>query len=95
VSQALGDCLQEAPQAARVSVSGLPSSFEDGRVETNMLGVTLLEDYTVDAALRLLFPARTITAQIQSSDTFRTAPSTLRFECTSSQPNSVELTISR
>jgi hypothetical protein len=93
-TQALGECVAQTPQATLVSVNGLPSSYEDGHVETNMLGVTLLEDYTVDSALRVLFPARTVLSEVRSSETLRTSPATLRFSCTERPPDAVELTVS-
>jgi hypothetical protein len=94
-TKALGDCLAQAPQASVVSITALPSSFEDDRIETNMLGVTLLEDYTVDSIVRLLFPGRNIEAHIQSSQTLHPSLSTLRFTCTERPPATVELTVSR
>ncbi len=75
-------------------LNALPSSFEDGRVETNLMGVTLLEDWTVDAALRLMFPDRGLTVHVSSWETLRAGADTLRFRCAMLPPDGVELTTS-
>ena len=93
-TQALGACVVQAPAATQVRLNALPSSFEDGRFETNLMGVTLLEDWTVDAALRLLYPDRQLAVHVSSWGTLRTGADTLRFTCTSPAPDVVELTTS-
>ena len=93
-TQALAACVAQSPSASQVRLNALPSSFEDGRVETNLMGVTLLEDWTVDAALRLMFPDRGLTVHVSSWETLRAGADTLRFTCAMLPPDGVELTTS-
>lgn len=88
---ALTDCIGTDGQVTNVHLRALPSSMDDGRVETNLLGVTLLEDWTVDAALRLAFPARQLQLKVDSWGTLRGAADTLHFTCSRSG-NTVEFT---
>lgn len=91
-TEALGACVAQAPAATQVRLSALPSSFEDGRVETNLMGVTLIEDWTVDSALRLMFPERDLSVQVTSWNTLRAGADTLRFTCATPAPEAIELT---
>lgn len=91
-TQALRACVAQAPAISQVRLNALPSTLEDGRYETNLMGVTLLEDYTVDAALRLMFPDRDLTVQVSSWETLRAGADTLRFSCVLFPPDRVELT---
>jgi uncharacterized protein (DUF3084 family) len=51
-------------------------------VETNLLGVTLLEDWTVESALRLAYPGRRFDVHVTSWETLRRGADTLQFTCT-------------
>ncbi|MDQ6672487.1 MAG: hypothetical protein M3069_17385 [Chloroflexota bacterium] len=93
-SQALQACVAQAPEATQVRLNALPSAFEDGRVETNLMGVTLLEDWTVDAILRLVFPSRNLTVHVSSWGTLRASADTLQFTCGHPAADAVELTTS-
>jgi hypothetical protein len=92
-SQALHTCVAEAPLATRVRIVSLASSYDDGQFETSLLGVTLLEDWTLDSMLRLAFPGRKLEVGVTSWDTLRGGADTLRFNCSQSG-DSVELTTS-
>ena len=85
-------CVAQAPAASQVRLTALPSTYEDGRVETNLMGVTLIEDYTVESALRLLFPNRDLMVHVSSWETLRAGAETLRFSCAMIAPDAVELT---
>jgi hypothetical protein len=91
-TQALQTCVTQAPTASHVRLNALPSTFEDGRFETNLMGVTLIEDYTVASALRLMFPDRNLTVHVSSWETLRAGADTLRFSCVMIPPDAVELT---
>jgi hypothetical protein len=91
-TQALTQCLAGAPRATSVRLRGVPAAFEDGRVESNLLGVTLIETYTVDSALRIAFVDHNIAANIASFDTLRGGAQTLRFTCTPLPPDGVDFT---
>jgi hypothetical protein len=93
-TQALQTCVAQAPAASQVRLNALPSTLEDGRVETNLMGVTLIEDYTVDSALRLLFPNRVLNVHVSSWETLRGGADTLRFSCVMLPPDAVALTTS-
>jgi hypothetical protein len=80
--QALTTCVAAAPDAADINLQRVPASFEDTRSDTGMLGVTLIEQYTVESALRLAFPARVLTVHVASSDTLRRPGADLQFACT-------------
>jgi hypothetical protein len=84
VSQALATCVAASAQATNVNLRALPSTFDDGQVETNLLGVTLLEDWTLEAALRLQFPSRRLQVRAASYETLRRPADSLRFDCASS-----------
>jgi hypothetical protein len=90
-TQALAQCVASAPQTTHVRLKDVPLSFEDGRVESNLLGVTLIESYTVDSALHIAFPGRDIAAEILSFETLRAGAETLRFTCVPRPPDGVEL----
>jgi hypothetical protein len=92
--QALDACLAAAPQATHVDLQMLPSSFDDGQVDTNLMGVTLLEDYTVESALRLSLPQRPITVHASSYGTLRAGADTLKFTCEPLPPDGIRLTTS-
>jgi hypothetical protein len=93
-TRALTACLAESPQATHADLVALPSSFDDGRVETNIMGVTLLEEYTVASALRLSLPERQIGVHAASYETLRSGADTLRFTCAPLGPDGVEFTTS-
>jgi hypothetical protein len=79
--QALTTCVAGAPDAKRVNFVSLPSGFDDGRIETSLLGVTLLEEWTVESAIRVAFPDRALVTHVSSVATVRGAPETLQFRC--------------
>jgi hypothetical protein len=60
----------------------LPEDLDDVTEDTRLLSVTLLQDYTVQSALRFAFPDRPLTVAAVSSQTLRSAEDTLRFSCT-------------
>lgn len=91
-TQSLNACVAQAPAASQVRLNALPGSLDDGRFETNLMGVTLLEDYTVDSALRLMVPQRDLTVDVSSAGTLRAGADTLRFSCATLSPDLVELT---
>jgi hypothetical protein len=82
--QALAECVTSAPQAHQVNLRNLPSSLDDGVVDTSLLGVTLLEDYTVEAGLRMYFPQRDLSVGVSSWGTLRKGADSLHFGCTRS-----------
>jgi hypothetical protein len=90
-TEALNACLTASPQARLATVRDLPSSLDDGRVETSLLGVTLLEDWTLDSALRIAFPDRRVDVHVASWGTVRGGADTLQFTCTRGT-DTVELT---
>jgi hypothetical protein len=91
---ALTSCVESQPGATRVVVANLPSTLEDGRVETNLIGVTLVEQYTVDAMLSLRVPQRDFETSIDGYETLRTTADSLHYGCTSPAPDTVRLTTS-
>ena len=64
---------------------GLPGSLDDGRAETSMLGVTLLQDWTVQSALNLELPDRPLTVRVESTAALRGPAETLKFACSPRQ----------
>jgi hypothetical protein len=93
-TQALNECVARAPEASRVNLQALPTTLEDGRFETSLLGVTLLEDYTVGSALRLAFPDRDLAVHVSTTETLRAGADTLQFACAMLPPDGVQLTTS-
>ena len=88
--QALTACVAAAPDATNVSLQRVPGDFDDGQAETGMLGVTLIAQYTAEAALQLSFPTRPLHVRVGSVETLRSGADALRFSCTQ-LPNGVEL----
>lgn len=88
---ALSACVTEHPQATRVVVHDVPSTLDDGRAETNMLGVTLIEQYTVDAMLDLRQPERAIDTGIDGFETLHAGAETLGYTCVAPAPDTVRL----
>jgi hypothetical protein len=82
--QALDQCVGSTPRATQLAMRGLPEDLDDGPEETRLLTVTLLEDYTVQSALRLAFPDREFSVVALSSQTLRTRRPDLAFACTAS-----------
>lgn len=80
--QSLETCVRGAPLATHVRLHALPEDLDDGTEDTRLMSVTLLQDYTVQSALRLAFPDRPLTVAAVSSQTLRSAEDTLRFSCT-------------
>jgi hypothetical protein len=80
-TQAADDCVARSPETSLVTISGLPSDFDDGREDTLLLAVTLLQDYTVQSALQLHFPDRTFDVTASSSQTLRSSSDVLRISC--------------
>jgi hypothetical protein len=78
----LAACVASNPRATQVQLVQVPGDFDDGRFENGMLGVTLLEHYTVESALGLAFPDRQFGVTIASWETLRGPAKTLRFNCT-------------
>src|SRR5258708_5110543 len=93
-AQALSQCVAGAPPATSVRLRAVPSTFEDGRVESSLLGVTLIESYTVDSMLRIAYPARDIAANIASFETLRADAQTLGFSCARLPPAGVDFVTS-
>lgn len=91
---ALVDCARSAPQATHVSLRRVPLAYEDGRFETQLMGVTLMEDYTAESALHLAFPERPFVVEIKDWETLRAGPDTLSFGCSMQGTDSIELTTS-
>ena len=71
--EGLNSCAAASPEVGHVRLDGMPSILDDGQADTNQLGVTLFEDYTIQAALRLLFPHRDLTLTVWSRETLRDA----------------------
>ncbi len=87
---ALHDCVISATYTDNVSLQQVPATLNDGRVDTSLLGVTLIEQYTADSALRLMFPTRQLNVHVGSWATFGGELDRLRFSC-EHRPNGVEL----
>ena len=68
----------------------------DGAIKRRkvVLGVTLIESYTVDSMLRIGFPARDIAADIASFETLRAGAQTLHFSCVPLPPDGVDFATS-
>jgi hypothetical protein len=81
--QGLSDCTVASPDITQVRLDGMPSNLDDGQVDTSQLGVTLFEDYTIQAALRLLFPDRDHTLTVWSHETLRDVRQTMNLTCVS------------
>jgi hypothetical protein len=77
-----------------VILRAAPLALEDGRFETGLMGVTLMESYTAESALRLAFPERAFSVEIKSWETLRAGADSLRFACVPLPPDGVELTTS-
>lgn len=89
--QALESCVTMVPDLwdeELVSLQDMPEAYQDGLLETDMLGVTLLEQYTAEAALRQTFPDRQMHVHVASIDTLHS--NALQFEC-APLPHGVEL----
>ncbi|GAC1313584.1 MAG: hypothetical protein NVSMB2_01720 [Chloroflexota bacterium] len=90
---ALTSCVQSHPSATRVVLANLPSTLEDGRVETNLLGVTLIEQYTVDAMLSLrAADDRALDTSVDGYETLRSGAGRLQYACASPAADTVRLT---
>ncbi|HEX8966461.1 MAG TPA: hypothetical protein VF937_01185 [Chloroflexota bacterium] len=88
--QALEACVAAYPEVSYVSLQRVPEAFDDGRPETDMLGVTLIQQYTAEAALRQAFPDRALEIHVGSVDTLHAGPDALKFSCVR-QAHGVEL----
>jgi len=80
--QALTACVATTPEVSYVSLQQVPGSFEDGSADTVMLGVTLVEQYTAESALRLAFPLRTLNVHADSFATLHEPAPNVQFSCT-------------
>jgi len=80
---ALTRCTAASPDVGHVRLDGMPSLVDDGQADTNQLGVTLFEGYTIEAALRLLFPHRELTLTVWSRETLRRVGQTFTLACES------------
>jgi hypothetical protein len=78
--EALAGCVAAAPDATQVSLQRVPGSFDDGRSDTVMLGVTLIEQYTAESALRMAFPDRQVAVHVDSTNTLGPGAE-LEFSC--------------
>jgi hypothetical protein len=90
--QALTTCVGAAPDATVVNLQKVPANFDDGRPDTVMLGVTLIEEYTARSALRLAYPDRPLTVRAASVDTLREGAA-MQFTC-SPRPGGIEFAAS-
>jgi hypothetical protein len=79
--QTLSACVTAWPDVSYVDLERVPATFDDARPETGMLGVTLIEQYTAEAALRLAFPNRQLNVRVGSVATLHGGPGALRFSC--------------
>ncbi|MBV9581108.1 MAG: hypothetical protein JO057_21210, partial [Chloroflexi bacterium] len=82
-TDALTECVTSVPDISHVRLEGMPTALDDGQPETNQLGVTLFEDYTIQAALRLFFPQRDLTYTVWSRQTLHGPDADPHFACTS------------
>jgi len=57
--------------------------WSGGQPETNQLGVTLFEDYTIQSALRLFFPHQDHTLTVWSRETLHSVGETASLACVS------------
>jgi hypothetical protein len=89
-AQALTQCVASTTRVTHVRLQAVPSTLDDGRVDSNLLGVTLIESYTVDAMLRVTYPGRDIGARIDSFETLRAGPQSLQFSCAALPPDGVD-----
>jgi hypothetical protein len=87
---ALRECAGSSPDVGNVNLEQVPGSLDDGRVDTSLLGVTLIEQYTADSALRAMFPTRNLRVHVGSRATFTGNLDKLDFSC-ERRPNGVEL----
>jgi hypothetical protein len=87
----LSACLSSAPQATQLRLYRVPADYDDGRFENGLLGVTLLQDYTLQSAAQLLVPDRPLSVSVASFETLRQGPDSLRFTC-SMRSDRLELT---
>jgi hypothetical protein len=90
-SDEMSACLSSAPQATQLRLFGVPADYDDGRFENGLLGVTLLEDYTLRSAVQVLVPDRQLSVSVASFETLRHGPDTLQFKC-SMRSDRLELT---
>lgn len=79
---ALTACVAGAPDVPHVRLEEMPSLLDDGTAETNQMGVTMFEDYTIQSALRLLFPDRKLTFTVWSRHVLRGDDRNIGFACT-------------
>lgn len=89
--QALGECIGTDPRVQAVDLSDVPSSLDDGQPETGLMGVTLLQDWTITAALRLVYPGVAIPVHVESWYLLNGSADSLHFSC-SRQAGVVKLT---
>jgi hypothetical protein len=80
-TQALDSCIDAAPGLSRLDLEGVPSEFDDGRPDTGQLGVTLFQEYTIQAALRLLQPQRDLGFTMGSHQTLHGPGANLQLTC--------------
>jgi hypothetical protein len=88
---ALSACVADAPDVNYVSLAGVPAALDDGRFDTSLLGVSLIEQYTAESALRLRYPERQLEVHVASFGTLRGGAESMTFACTR-LPKGVELT---
>jgi hypothetical protein len=79
----LYQCAAASPAVGHVRLDGMPSILDDGQADTNQLGVTLFEDYTIHSALHLLFPQRDLTLTVWSRETLRDVHQDISLACAS------------
>ena len=81
--EGLNNCAAASPEVDHVRLDGMPSVLDDGQTDTSQLGVTLFEDYTIQAALRLLFPHRDLTLTVWSRETLLDVRKNISIACES------------
>jgi hypothetical protein len=89
-TDALGACVASAPDVSYVSLARVPAELDDGRFDTSLLGVSLIQQYTAESALRLRFPERKLDVHVSSWDTLRGSAESIAFSC-ARLPKGVEL----
>jgi hypothetical protein len=77
----LNSCAVATPEITHVRLDNMPSILDDGQADTNQLGVTLFEDYTIQSALRLFFPQQDHSLTVWSRETLRGVGENMSLAC--------------
>jgi type II secretory pathway component PulM len=78
---AIATCTADVPNRATVHFDGVPIAVDDGSDETRMLTITLFQDHTLEAALRLLHPGNTYAVRMTSELVLRSADQPFTVAC--------------